>query len=135
MDKGEIIRSLRERNGMSQTELAAKLNTTKQTVYKYENNIVTNIPSDKIEAMARLFNVSPAVIMGWSDDTSADNRHNHGVIGDVSGGAVSIRNGDTTDVLSPLEKDMLRIFRKSTGKTQIKIMNFMYEIEESQSEI
>lgn len=65
--RGEAIKELRKAASLSQEELARKLNTTKQTVYKYENGIVTNIPSDKIEAMSQIFNVSPAVIMGWDD--------------------------------------------------------------------
>lgn len=68
MTKGERIKKLRESAGMSQTELADKLNTKKQTIYKYETDIVTNIPSDKIERMSEIFNVSPAYIMGWSDE-------------------------------------------------------------------
>lgn len=63
--RGEAIKDLRKKAGLSQEELAKKLNTTKQTIYKYESGIVTNIPSDKIEAMSRIFGVSPAVIMGW----------------------------------------------------------------------
>lgn len=68
MTKGEIIRRLREKVGMSQTELAKKIGTTKQNVYKYENGIITNIPSNKIEAIADVFNVSPDYIMGWNTD-------------------------------------------------------------------
>lgn len=63
--RGEAIKDLRKKAGLSQEELAKKLNTTKQTIYKYESGIVTNIPSDKIEMMSRIFGVSPAVIMGW----------------------------------------------------------------------
>ena len=48
------------------------LGTSKQNIYKYENGIVTNIPSDKIELMAQIFNVSPCYIMGW--DQSTDER-------------------------------------------------------------
>lgn len=65
--RGEAIRSLRKASGMSQEALAKRLDTTKQTIYKYENGIVTNIPSDKIEAMSRIFDVSPAVIMCWEE--------------------------------------------------------------------
>lgn len=65
--RGEAIKDLRKRAKMSQDELARKLDTTKQTIYKYESGIVTNIPSDKIEIMSRVFGVSPAVIMGWDD--------------------------------------------------------------------
>ena len=67
MAKGERIKVLREQFGMTQEELAEKLGTTKQTIFKYETNVITNIPSDKIETMAKLFCVSPAYIMGWEE--------------------------------------------------------------------
>ena len=70
--RGEAIRELRKAAGLSQEELARKLDTTKQTIYKYENGIVTNIPSDKIELMSQIFGVSPAVIMGWDDQPELD---------------------------------------------------------------
>lgn len=68
MTKGERILDLRDRRGIGQTELAEKVGISKQTLYKYENNIVTNIPSDNIEAIAEALNVSPAYIMGWTSD-------------------------------------------------------------------
>lgn len=70
MDKGKVIKELRLRNDMTQEELAKYLGTTKQTIYKYENNIVTNIPSDNIMKLAKLFNVSPLVIMGIDEKQS-----------------------------------------------------------------
>jgi transcriptional regulator with XRE-family HTH domain len=73
LDKGKRIKFLREKAGMSQDELAQKLNTTKQTIYKYEMGIVTNIPSDKIEKMALIFHISPAYIMGWTDEITPTN--------------------------------------------------------------
>ena len=68
MTIGERIKSLRESKRITQTELAEKLGTTKQNIYKYENGIITNIPSDKIELMAKCFEVSPGYIMGWEDE-------------------------------------------------------------------
>lgn len=68
MTIGEKIRSLRESAGMSQTELASRIHTTKQTIYKYETGIVTNIPSDKIEQIASIFDCSPSYLMGWTDE-------------------------------------------------------------------
>lgn len=73
MTIGERIKKLREENGMSQTELAEKINTSKQNLYKYENDIITNIPSDKIEAIAQIYGVSPSYIMGWDDKTEPSN--------------------------------------------------------------
>ena len=64
---GDRIKNARENKGITQTELGDKIGSTKQTVYKYENNIVTNIPLDKIESIASELNVSPAFIMGWDD--------------------------------------------------------------------
>ena len=72
MTKGERIKYLRERIGMSQVALADKINVSKQTMYKYETDIVTNIPSDKIEAIAEVTHSSPAFIMGWIDNDQED---------------------------------------------------------------
>ena len=66
MTVGERIKEIRNKLGMSQVDFADKINVSKQTLYKYENNIITNIPSDKIEAAAHLGNVSPAYLMGWT---------------------------------------------------------------------
>lgn len=65
MTVGDRIKKLREDRDMTQVELADKIDASKQTVYKYENNVVTNIPSDTIEKIAKVFNVSEAYLMGW----------------------------------------------------------------------
>ena len=70
MTKGERIKHRREQLGISQTELAECIGTSKQNLYKYENDIITNIPSDRVEALAKKLNTSPAYIMGWNEDTS-----------------------------------------------------------------
>lgn len=69
MDKeiGKRIKFLRMKAGLTQTELAEKIGVSKQTLYKYENGIITNIPSDKIEAIAAVTGYSPGYIMGWHD--------------------------------------------------------------------
>lgn len=68
MTIGDRIKYFREQKHMTQEELSKLLNTTKQTVYKYENNVITNIPSDKIERMANIFSVDPTVLMGWDPE-------------------------------------------------------------------
>ena len=66
MTVGQRLKQLREKAGLSQVDLAAKLNVSKQNLYKYENDIITNIPSDKIEEAASILNVPPSYIMGWT---------------------------------------------------------------------
>ena len=70
MTIGERIKDLRESKNMPQTELAERIGAKKQTIYKYENNIITNIPSDKIELIARVLEVSPAYLMGWDEENA-----------------------------------------------------------------
>ena len=67
------IKRLRKETRISQVELAKKLGTTKQNIYKYENGLITNIPSDKIEMMAKIFNTTPQYLMGWEDLPTTDN--------------------------------------------------------------
>ena len=68
MTKGERIRHIRERSGKSLTAFADAIGVSKQTLYKYENDIITNVPSDKIEMMADLAGISPGYIMGWEPE-------------------------------------------------------------------
>lgn len=65
MTVGKRLKQLREQAGISQVDFASKINVSKQSLYKYENDIITNIPSDKIEDAAKVLNVSPAYLMGW----------------------------------------------------------------------
>lgn len=67
MSIGEKIKQAREMKGISQTELAKLIDVSKQSLYKYENNIIVNIPSEKIEKIAQVLDVSPAYLMGWDE--------------------------------------------------------------------
>lgn len=64
---GDKIKELRKALGLSQTALADKVGVSKQTLYKYENNIITNVPSDKLEAIAKELSTTPAYLMGWEE--------------------------------------------------------------------
>lgn len=66
MTVGERIKKIREEKNISQTELAKATNISKQNLYKYENNIITNIPFDKIEDIANCLKISPSYLMGWT---------------------------------------------------------------------
>ena len=71
-DRGTFLKEMRIERDLTLDDVGSKIGVTKQTLYKYENNIVTNIPSDKIEALAKLYNVSPAKIMGWQQETDSE---------------------------------------------------------------
>ena len=69
MTTGTRIRQAREQLGMTQEELGAACGTTKQTIFKYEAGIVTNIPPDRVEKIAQALGLSPSYILGWTDDS------------------------------------------------------------------
>lgn len=70
MSIGMRIKSSREQRNMTLDEVAKRCNTTKQTIYKYENEIVTNIPYDKIVLLSKALDVSPSYLFGWEEKVS-----------------------------------------------------------------
>lgn len=67
MTTGERIRELRSRYNISQVDLAEQIGVTKQTLYKYEHDIIDEIPKAKIEAIAKVFDVQPEYLLGWME--------------------------------------------------------------------
>lgn len=68
MSIGKKIRELREARCMSLEDVAKLCGTARQTIYKYENEIVTNIPYDRIVLLAKALNTTPSDLFGWPED-------------------------------------------------------------------
>lgn len=79
MKIGDRIKSLRNALNISQTELANRVGTTKQNIYKYENGIITNIPSDKVEQIAMILETTPAHLMGWDEEPASQKESLEGI--------------------------------------------------------
>ena len=75
MSVGKRIKYLREKMGIPQSELARMVGITKQSLYKYENSIITNIPSNKIESIAKKLETTPAYLMGWVEDDQTEKKN------------------------------------------------------------
>ena len=71
MSVGLRIKSAREQKNLTLEEVAKRCETTKQTIYKYENEIVTNIPYDKIVLLSKALDVTPSYLFGWDDKRSS----------------------------------------------------------------
>lgn len=95
MTIGSRIKKLRQEENIFQVELAQKVGISKQTLYKYENDIITNIPSDKIELIAKELNTTPAYLMGWKED----NENLSGTIAHIDDKTPSSRKGVSINVL------------------------------------
>lgn len=64
---GNRIKAARMQQGLTLSELADIIGESKQTIYKYETGIVTNIPLPKVIAIADALKVSPGYIAGWEE--------------------------------------------------------------------
>lgn len=71
MSVGLRIKLAREQRNMTLEDVAKLCETTKQTIYKYENEIVTNIPYDKIVLLSKALDVSPSYLFGWEEKKSS----------------------------------------------------------------
>lgn len=68
MTTGEIIRSLRQRKGLSQEDLGKLVGVKRAAINKYETGLVVNLRRDMIQKLANALNTTPTVIMGWEDE-------------------------------------------------------------------
>ena len=65
----ENLKRIRKSRGMTLEGLAEVLGTSKQTISRYERGVISNVPSEKIEQLARALRTTPAELMGWSRPT------------------------------------------------------------------
>lgn len=68
MSIGTRIRELREAKNMSLEDVAKLCGTSRQAIYKYENEIVTNIPYDRIILLAQALSTTPSQLFDWEDN-------------------------------------------------------------------
>ena len=70
MTLGEKVKLKREELGLSQEELAEKMNyKSKTSIHKIEVGI-TDLPLSKVKELAAVLNTTPAYLMGWEDTMS-----------------------------------------------------------------
>ena len=68
MTIGEKIKTYRKLKNLTQTDLGRICGTSKQTIFKYETGIITNIPLDKLELIADALDVSTSYLIGWEEN-------------------------------------------------------------------
>ena len=66
--KSSKLKELRKSKGMTLDELAELVGTSKQTIHRYENGTITNVPPKKVESLANALGTTPGELMGWDDE-------------------------------------------------------------------
>ncbi len=64
------IKEMRKKCGMTLEELASALGICKQTVHRYETGAISNIPKEKVEALAKTLGTTPSELLGWDTGKS-----------------------------------------------------------------
>lgn len=59
------LKRLRMERKLSLEELARIVGTSRQTIHRYENGTISNIPPEKVERLATALGTTPSVLMGW----------------------------------------------------------------------
>lgn len=62
------LKKFRKMKKLTLDELAQRLGTSKQTIHRYENGIISNIPHEKVRELARALEITPSQLMGWEND-------------------------------------------------------------------
>lgn len=66
--KSSKLKELRKSKGLTLDELAELIGTSKQTIHRYENGIITNVPPEKVEGLANALGTTPGELMGWDTE-------------------------------------------------------------------
>jgi transcriptional regulator with XRE-family HTH domain len=68
MTVGERIRDYRTRMNYTLDDVAQKVGVSAPTVQRYESGEIDGIPFQKIELLARVFNIPPSILVGWESE-------------------------------------------------------------------
>lgn len=67
MRANEVIRMRRKELGMTMKEVANAVGVSEGTVSRWESGDIRNMRRDKIAILARVLDVTPAVLMDWEE--------------------------------------------------------------------
>lgn len=74
MNLGYRIKKRRSQLNMTLDDVGKLVGVTRATIQRYENGNIINIPSDKIELIAKALHTTPSYLMGWEKDKKETNK-------------------------------------------------------------
>jgi transcriptional regulator with XRE-family HTH domain len=66
-DMAQRIKTLRKEKGLTLEQVANIVGVGKSTVRKWETGMIANMKRDKIAALAKALDTTPAFLMGWKE--------------------------------------------------------------------
>lgn len=95
----ERIKQRRKELGLTAEDVAAALNVSRATIYRYESAEIEKVPITAIAPLAKVLHTTPMDIMGWDSDTD--------VVDEVSKEAQKIAKA--YDKATPKEQSIVRM--------------------------
>lgn len=115
-----VLKQRRKEMGLTLAQIADKMSVTEATVQRWESGNIKSIRHEKIGKLAEILNVSPAVLMGWTDDLSGNFPDNilplprmkeWKVLGGTACGDPLYKDLDGEAILAPDDIDADYVFR------------------------
>lgn len=122
------IKELCDKKGISINKMLLECNAGERTFYNIKSGSAPSI--DKIYRIANYLDCSIDYLVGRGTDHSINT-------GDITNSNFIAGNNNSlncTSNLSVQEYDLLNIYRLSDGKTQMKIMQFIYNLDNQRKE-
>lgn len=67
---GERMRARRKELGLSADDVAAALNVSRATIFRYEKGDIEKVPGNSLAPLEKVLHTNAAYLMGWSNDPS-----------------------------------------------------------------
>ena len=75
MTKGEKLYNARIDRNFTRAEVSQATGISDKLLFKYEKDIITNIPLDNLEKLCSFYGINPTYIVGWEDNTTKSNEN------------------------------------------------------------
>lgn len=111
---GSRIKECRLRAGLTQEELAKKLDLQKSAIAKYENGRVENIKRSTILKLSEVLNENPCYLMGWDSVSSASDSDN-----------------PFLDSVDPQEQYLVTAYRSFNDDGRDKLVRYAHDLDDT----
>lgn len=92
------LKARRESLGLSQEDIAKKINVTRGTVSKWEKGDIANMKRDKIASLSRVLKINPLLLLGINPNEESKSKYNYFDVGLSAGTLCEVSPFNNTNV-------------------------------------
>ena len=107
------MRIRRKELGLSADDVAAALNVSRATIFRYEKGDIEKVPGNYLAPLEQVLHTNAAYLMGWSDNPSP------------------AEEPSTAPQLLPDERQLLSDYRNFNDEGQEKVRDYVEDLKDS----